>query len=88
MVILLATLISIIILCSIYEAFKNAEITDARKQEEAAEENRQAKNQVGDEAPDTERQLVSDITQDDGRRDSDVGAKKASRVKTGDHSVI
>lgn len=87
---LVITMISIIVLCTVYEVYKNKEIAQQRAiEQEVLEKAQQAKVSADmdktEDAPDTERQMLSDNV---GDKSVEMGAKKASRVKAGDHSVI
>lgn len=88
-IILVATMISIIVLCTVYEVFKNKEIANQRKIDvEIQTGRRKSVQEEGDEAPDTERQLMKTPDTDKTDQSIDTGAKKASRVKAGDQSVM
>jgi hypothetical protein len=68
-------MISIIVLCTVYEVFKNREIANARKEmlesKEVSKGDTQVHEQGDDAAPETDRPLVNDRTTDNM---SDFGA--------------
>ena len=71
MIIIVSTLIAIIILCTIFEVYKNREIAEAKEQEEALAEAKQerANKRTGETnmGADAERRLISDNAPDTDR---------------------
>lgn len=83
MIVIVFFMIATIVLCTVYEAHRNRELAEIRAMEEAAKNRPKGSHVEESTDGETERQLMDE----EQRKDMGV-AQKASRVKTGDHSVI